>query len=437
MHSFKVGLKIIFFFVLFMFCNFCLAFCLNQFRGDAGLMWFYFHDNPKLDMVFIGSSESSTTFNPEIVNNILHCKSYNMGSNGQTFNSSYTALIEAVKNKQVKTIILTFDYAMLNFNYKKYFSSELAFLYSNEYIPYTDRLTHLLNYSFEDRNYNSFTSIICFFSWVYYHYKDIKLNIKEKIEGKVLINNKAISGFARNIGLVDYNKTDMVVPFDYQDMDISSSKEILEKICAVCDMNGIDLLVVAIPSIRRRCMILSNGSAYYSKYVKIKEFFRRYHVDFFDFNFAKPDIYQDGQMFYKDFDHFNVEGAQNFSVSFAHFLKLRKEGHDMEKYFYTPEECLASIDYISAVSLRVAQEDEGITIDSLAYCGSLVKPEYQFLIRKKDDKDYVVIKDYNSEPHCLFKPSETGIYTVRVNARKFGSNEAFDRYNEKDIIFQK
>lgn len=54
---------------------------------------------------------------------------------------------------------------------------------------------------------------------------------------------------------------------------------------------------------------------------------------------------------------------------------------------------LASINYISAVSLRVAQEDEDITIDSLAYCGSLVKPEYQFLIKKKNDKNYVVDKE--------------------------------------------
>ena len=443
MHSFKIILKIIVFVVLFIFLNFCLAFCLRNFSGDVGFMWFHFMQNPKLDVVFVGSSECSTSFNPETIDDVLHCQSYNMGSNLQSFDSSYKAIIEAVRNKQVKTVILTLDYSMLNLNRKKNFGSEMSFLYSNEYGSYTDRLKNLFNYSFENGNYNSFASIVCFFPWVYYHNKNIKLNIKlnikEKLENKVVIyhNNRLANGFLRNDGFVDYNKIDFSIPFDYQDMDMSVSADVLGKICKVCNMNGVDLLAVEIPTIHRRCKFLANSTAYYAEYVKIKEFFRQYNVDFFDFNFIKSEIYQDGQMFYKDGYHFNTDGAQNFSTSFAHFLKLRKEGQNMEKCFYTPDEYLASINYISAVSLRVAQEDEDITIDSLAYCGSLVKPEYQFLIKKKNDKNYVVIKDYNSEPHCLFKPSETGIYTVRVNARKFGSNEAFDRYNEKDIIYQK
>ena len=438
MHSFKVGLKIIFFFVLFIFFNFCLAFCFTQFRGDIGFMWFYFYDAPKLDMVFVGSSESLTTFNPETIDNILHCKSYNMGSSNQPFDSSYEAIIEAVENKRVKTVILAFDYWMLDLNRKINFNEELAFLYSNEYISYMDRLTHLLNYSFEDRNYNSFNSIICFFPWVYYHTKSIKLNIKEKMENKVLVkNNRTSNGFLRNLGVVSCDKINIAIPFDYQNIESSSLKGTLEKICTFCNMNGVDLLVVAIPALRRKCKLLFSSTAYYTEYVKTKEFFRRYHVDFFDFNFAKPDIYQDSQMFYKDFDHFNVEGAQSFSISFAHFLKLREQRQNMEKYFYMPEEYLASIDYIQAISLLLSQKDDRIAIDSFAYCGSLVKPEYQFLIKQENDKEYVVIKDYNSEPQCLFKPPVSGVYTVRVNTRKFGSSVKFERYNEKDIIFQK
>lgn len=439
MHGFKVVLRIIFFVVLFILFNYCLIFCLTIFRGEVEDMWFYFSNISELDMVFVGSSECSTCFNPETIDNVLYCQSYNMGSNLQLFNSSYKAVVEAVKHKQVKTVILTLDYSMLNINRKKNFGSELSFLYSNEYVSHIDRLRHILNYSFEDGNYNSFASLVCFFPWVYYHNKNIKLNIKEKIENKVLVknNNRVTNGFVSNVGYVDYNKINISIPFDYQDMDISVSADVLGKICKFCNMNGVDLLAVEIPTIHRRCKFLANSTAYYAEYVKIKEFFRQYNVDFFDFNFIKSEIYQDGQMFYKDSYHFNTDGAQNFSTSFAHFLKLRKEGQNMEKCFYTPDEYLASINYISAVSLRVAQKDDGITIDSLAYCGSLVKPEYQFLIKQKNDKDYVVIKDYNSEPQCLFKPSETGIYTVRVNARKFGSNEAFERYNEKDIIFQK
>lgn len=121
MHGFKVVLRIIFFVVLFILFNYCLIFCLTIFRGEVEDMWFYFSNISELDMVFVGSSECSTCFNPETIDNVLYCQSYNMGSNLQLFNSSYKAVVEAVKHKQVKTVILTLDYSMLNINRKKKF----------------------------------------------------------------------------------------------------------------------------------------------------------------------------------------------------------------------------------------------------------------------------------------------------------------------------
>lgn len=70
--------------------------------------WEAFYKIPKnqLDIVFLGSSHSYTTYNPEIFDNILKVNSFNMASNSQALDQLYFNLCEILNYQKPKYVFI-------------------------------------------------------------------------------------------------------------------------------------------------------------------------------------------------------------------------------------------------------------------------------------------------------------------------------------------
>ena len=86
--------------------NMVLCFALEPVNGASETMWSEYFKEPELDTIFVGSSVCSATFDPKLINEKLGVKSFNMGTPSQAIPQSIDALETALKDHEVKTVVL-------------------------------------------------------------------------------------------------------------------------------------------------------------------------------------------------------------------------------------------------------------------------------------------------------------------------------------------
>jgi len=433
-------IRVLLFFTIFWVLNRALVFiCSPVSNYTKNMLNDYVHEQ-NIDTIFCGSSLIFCAINPYKIDTELNVKTFDLSSALQPIDTTHSLLKLALTKHPVKTICLGASYGTW------YHQNTLnhVFLTKKEELrilpPYA-KIKTLAAFLFDKTRFNKTDSIVFLFSWIYDKTRltpsAIKKNIKEKLNHTV--NYKDLSpmgkGYLCTIKKDDYNNI-TALSQDVENGEFSTAAFAeLDKICSLCKEKNIDFLVFAPPYTVYDT--LAWGNAYFDKMRQIESLLAERGVEYYDFNCIKPDIFKSEENYFRDYQHMNSFGAEAFSTSFAKFMQLRAQGENMKKYFYTPEEFLASIDYISAVNLTLSQKNNAVFIEGTAYCGTPVTPEYQFLLKEAEEPSFTIIKDFGTEGHFSFQPQKNGKYTIRVNARKSGSQTEFDRYNEKTIMFKK
>ena len=112
-----------------------------------------------------------------------------------------------------------------------------------------------------------------------------------------------------------------------------------------------------------------------------------------------------------------------------------EKGEDVSEDFYSWKEYLATIDYIDSVVLELkSTPGEGIYLNAGSYT-ALKDVEYRFQVYDKEKEEYVTIQDYSTSPAMNYKPEKEGKYKFRVQARKAGSKEEYERYHVKSVNY--
>lgn len=441
--------------------NWLLSFALCPSWGQTHKMWEGLRKETDIDTVYLGSSFTQNAIDPEIMDEKTGGSSYNMGTAGQPIDQTVLALKEAIRTQPVKRAIL----AVGAYSFQDRKKDEYRVTFISEMKAGQNPLQRLgtdLQFLSDARYREDAISVNFLFPWIYKHVTPGRIleNIKRKIYGmetdpaaernvrmemaqdcsgtvKNFKQSPMYRGFTATNRLLNYNtigntntKTKFTKPVSDEIFDD------LDDLCRLCAENDVELIVISIP--RTPMDLISYGPDYFKLTDRITDFLEERGVNYYDLDLVKPEYFEQNSEYFADCEHLNMKGAVAFCNFFAEFLMSIDAGEDVTEYFYTPEEYLASIDYITNIYFESRNEADGIHITAHAYHGTGVEAEYQITWKNPETEEYEVLRDYSTDPEYVVPPEyvKDGVCYIRVNARKVGSEKEVERYYGKKISYE-
>ena len=306
-------LKILSFTFVFLFLFFTVPEIFKKHRDAQN--WKYIYDQQyKFDVIYMGSSLTFTSLNPKIIDPVIDCNSFNLGSSAQNIIQSYYNLVEVLKYKNIKLIVLDVNTLITENN-------RVGFIYNN-----------LSGMKFSENKINSFLNTIDKNSSMQiidvtkddakedwgkiasllikekFNWKNDFKSFKEIFSNKIHFeNNRGFSSRDKKISLEDYNSL-KYEKIKYEKISEKNQKYFNDFI-NLCINNNIDLILLQTPILKNR------------KILGLDLFVNQYDLHYYDFSFENGEI--DSLYYYEDFSdelHFSLSGAQKFSLIFADSL---------------------------------------------------------------------------------------------------------------------
>lgn len=447
MHNSKAAwFRGIVFIILFIIVNYVLTFIFVP-KGDVSreAMREMYSQTKNIDVAFIGASLSVKNINPYIMDKELDSNTFDYAFSGQSYTGTYYSLRELFNYHKPKLIVLTTnsdDYTMKEEPPIVYLSVEL----------YMKSFFNKIQYYFGSAQDGSYLDRL--FAWRGYHVNSIQDAVKN-IQGKLdpsYINypepgqveslaTKKNGYIGKGSYKIDPNVTNGTINYDnlkvyYGNKNINDIQqqnvEYLKKISELCKANNCELILLSTPSPAYEILRIKN---YFEFNNEISKIAKNLNIEYYNYNLIKPQLFKPQGDYFADIDHLNSKGQEVFSESLAAFLKLRQNGDDMSKYFYTSEEYYSSINYVTNTWFNWKKDNNKITLTADSLHGSKVVPEYQFVLTDSQTGKQQIIRDYDKDPNFVFDASSYKKYKIRVNARVAGSNNNQTiRYYEEEIL---
>lgn len=438
------------FVVVFLTLNEAINFAMKPYEGSSERIWKDFYCEQNIDMVYLGSSIGNRAYDPDVVDSYTGLKSFNLSSNSQSLIASYWGLERAIKTNPVKYVILNIDYSSL----RKYEILNAKVSYVQALSQYDNLLSRLLHFSTLAREcgLKKKESVNIFFPWIYNHVplkrKTITANIRKKLDANYASDHPGSDDFLDRGHFVPRNGEYESVDLDKKAgtnstsyYKINNPEKVVsqdhyknfDKIISLCRDNHVQLIVTFAP--RPAFDTLSLGNSYFEINDFLRRYFKKQGIPFFDFNMLRKDFWTNDDKYYYDFEHMNQYGAESYSAAFARFFNMLEAGENVAPLFYSPEEYLASIDYIGGVLFQADKKNDSVSIHISSYQGTGVHPEYEVQLFDNESKGYITLRDFSTESEYEFRPAQKGKYKIRINARRVGSTVPYERYCEKSIDF--
>ncbi len=341
MSSFNEYTKTLSKFVLFLFIflaiNNFFEVQLENIAGSTDLYaqvkWNEFYGLPSnsVNLVFIGSSYSYRTFDPEVFDKKLNINSFNMGSPLQKPVETYYVLKETLKYQKPSLVVLDINWGL--FNDDKYLNTKLWNFDNMKFSA--NKIGYLLNV-FDVDQYS-----YALFKTVRYHQHTEEL-IKKLMGKDVTASSVNLDSYLKNYKgkgfIVDNNVVDVNTIKSKFDNAIKSPKtyvwnkkqlKYLDKIVNLCKKKGIKLIFVTAP---QSPIYLELYDAYWFDYENINKTANKiadmYEVEYIDYNMINKEKKLVTNEDFSDSSHLNYGGAQKVSSHLAQYL-LNSKG----KYF--------------------------------------------------------------------------------------------------------
>lgn len=352
---FKIIASVLLIAVVIVALNEALCFALepDDRSSESKAMWSCYREQGELDTIYVGSSFCVSSFDPDVIDAEAGTRSYNMGTYGQPLPQSYVAIEAAIKEHHINTAVLALGYYSLR-DSDKTTSAEVAFLHAEgEGLSLLSKAGIAADYIIQPDNISRGVSINYFSPWIYNHVNfapaDIINNVKQKVGGKYEEadwEDLFRKGCVTDDSVMNYNdkeQTEQTSRAMYGNKPASQyGPDQLDRICSLCKKNGCRLIVINTP--RPVYDVLSYGTEeYFSQMQELTSFLDEHGASYYDFNFARPELFESKPEYYSNNEHMNTKGSKAFSKSFGLFLKECTSGASLDKIqseFYTPEEFL-------------------------------------------------------------------------------------------------
>ncbi len=299
-----------------------LFFALLRPKNDETLIVaadFYKEENNSLDVIFLGSSRNVMNVNPAVIFEKEGIKSFAYGGMGQPIWNSYHYLVEALKHQDPEVIML--EVGMLSFE--------------EQYADYNFTVKNTLGIrSLKNRHDNikisapSNMQIDLFLGFPIYHNRFTELTKADFTLGLVddYITYKSYKGFIPSQSVVEFeapydNSADIAYELPQKNIDY------LEKIIALCESEGINLVFFSTPDI---ITTTTNWSEMNDSIAQsVQSVADENNIPFLYCDELVYDIGIDYAEDFRDERHLNVLGSTKLSSFLATFLI---ENYDLTTY---------------------------------------------------------------------------------------------------------
>lgn len=332
--NFKFIVRLLVFFgcVLFVFQKVGVAYqeaaeknVINEFTKKR-YQEFYALPSNSLDMVFIGSSHAYCTFNPENFKT-LGSSSFQMGTPLQHADTTYYALQEIFNSQSPKTVVMElywdvmdddFEMKQANSFFEVLENEELKKQYIKDVFPIGEKVKyHLLPMRFQQDYFAYEANEMEKAAEETYQVTKKKAEAQKgeeyyKSKGYVFCNMGMLEG--------EYKETNQFRELDGRDWEWSQEqKNYLEKIAALCQEKGSELILVTAP-------IANVSMEYIQHYEKIHDAMEQVAIElgvaYIDYNIANKQENLLTNENFRDDAHLNDSGV---NIVDAHFLKWIQE----------------------------------------------------------------------------------------------------------------
>ena len=332
--------------ILFILGNAILNYVFTTYISSSYEMWNYFKETQP-EIIYTGSSQCLCGIDPETIDNKLGIVSYNMGSNMQSFRSSYIAIKAAKEKKNIKRVVLCIDDEITMLDRNDNFRADASFQHAMKEV-YKDWYSTKaeMNFIFTEPVVFHTGSINYFFPWIYDRSSDIKQNLIEKNNKCSIeeVGDRLTSGREPSEEVLDLNYTIVDRTTAHNDIEYENSidticiskdsRKELTKIADYCKKNDIELVAITMPY--PNALNLYTIDSYTETVADLKDLFDTYGFDYNNFNLVKSDYYQYEISQFKDNGHFNSNGSIAFSEILADYLNETPTERSL--HFYTTEE---------------------------------------------------------------------------------------------------
>lgn len=286
---------------------------------------FYNQEPNSIDMVYIGSSHSYCTFDPEIIDSILKTSSWQMGTPLQHYDTSYYVLREVLNYQKPKKVVLEiywdilkdeFEMKQANSFFEVLKNQELKDEYINKVFPINERIKYSL---FPIRYQQDYFA---------YEANEIQNNLEEKygVHKKALPEVKGTE-YYRSRGYTycdiimpenEYDETNQFKGFDGEDWEFNrTQKKYIEKIIELCKDEGIELYFVTAPVANVSMDYIENYDIVHNT---VAEFAKENDIPYIDYNIVNKEENLLTNENFRDDAHLNHSGVQIVDKHFAQWL---------------------------------------------------------------------------------------------------------------------
>lgn len=334
-------------FLIVLFCvNAGLSFLFVPANGASESMWDAYGQEEELDLLFMGASIASASFDPLIIDKELCVKSFNMGTPSQAIVQTKNALERAVSEHEIKTVVFAMDF----FSLQQGVSSRAALTFENAKAEQGNGIVEGIRYMCSEGVRDTEDSVNYLFPWLYNHvsvsWSSIAENVEQKLQPAVEVfeaNSTERRDWLLEKGYRPYTGQDSYVdmwwvnsyytyPQQFDDEAIGDFQKFME----FCNKKEIELIVVNVPN--PTYDVISCCDTYLENDGYIRSLCAGYNAEYYDFSLVKPDLFEPKPEYFYNFEHLNYQGSQEFSKAFCHLMQERDENGYISGYFYTVED---------------------------------------------------------------------------------------------------
>lgn len=424
-----------------------LSLALIPYGSKSEIVWHEYHAQEKLDTVVVGNSLALTGVDPFILDEELGVNSIDIVSPSQSCEEAYVALKEILSQRDVKTVYYCTEF--VTFKGKSEAGPHSSFLFEKwrydnpaTIIDDIQTVTRLRSWV------NDSDSINWLFPWIKNHVPydlgKIAGNVKMRLDGTSLEAagqaneegwNYKGKGFGSHNVVADFNKSHK----HYSSL-LGSTKQasadklkVLTDICSLCEEKGVKLVVVIMP-MPTYCLYGIEAN-YESFGASIKDCVTKCGGEYYDFNLAKPGLFDNRDDLFRDYQHLNETGAETLTRALSRLLLEKEAGANVGDLFYSFKERLDATDTVQRVDINVSVGNGTAKLKAAPSAKKGLNAEYRFVYQREGDEGWMELRDYAPEATCTFVSEERGAYTFKVYARTAGVTEGeYDCYYQQTVV---
>ena len=291
--------------------------------------WNEFYALPKdnLDIVFLGSSHSYCTFDPEIIDSKLGTSSYQLGMPLQHLDSTYYTMREVLNYQHPQLAVVEVYWDMLDdefeltqagYLFQVMKNKDLEKEYINEVFPLAEKVKYLNSSMRYQADYFA------------YRTSELKKSIESRFgvtmpatqrqEGTEEYRSKGYTYCDYNMLPDEFDKTNQFKGLDGAQWQPDETQvKYLTKLVELCRDNNVDVIFVTAPIANVSMDYIKNYNLIHDK---VQEIANTLNVPYLDYNYINGENNLLTNDNFRDDAHLNHSGVEIVDNNFAHWLAL-------------------------------------------------------------------------------------------------------------------